>query len=255
MVPPVPVEPRVPAHLQQPMDSPARTDARGADDALVALGAAAPAPAERGALETAPAALDAAVAAALAAVAEADGPVAIAEEYPKEDEDEAEAPLALAPSAPAGPEGPRVLLVDDEPHFTDLISEFLVDKGFSVRVAHSGERAIDMVAAFEPRVVLLDLMMPGMGGMEALKRIKAARPDTSVIMVTAIDDRDTARRALALGASDYVTKPLTLDFLESVLAVHVPGVLPVALTADGGSATAAPGPEASAATQSFFARR
>ena len=146
----------------------------------------------------------------------------------------------------------RILLIDDESYFTDLMAEFLVGRGFEVRTAPTGEQGLEVAAEFRPRIVLLDLMMPGVGGMETLRRIKSEQPETSVIMVTAIDDRDTARKALALGASDYVTKPLTLDFLESVLAVHLPGVLPVPLPAvDEPVRAAAP---AADATASFFAR-
>jgi CheY-like chemotaxis protein len=157
-----------------------------------------------------------------------------------------ESPAAPAGPAPAAAEPPtRILLVDDEPHFPDLIAEFLLGRDFDVRIASSGEEAVEVVQEFAPRIVLLDLMMPGIGGMEALRQIKALRPDTSVIMATAIDDRDTARRALALGASDYVVKPLSLDFLESLLAVHAQGVLPVSL----------PAPSPDGPPPSVFARR
>jgi DNA-binding response OmpR family regulator len=80
-------------------------------------------------------------------------------------------------------------------------------------------------------VVLLDMMMAGIGGMESLRRIKAARAETSVVMITAIDDRDVARKALAAGASDYLTKPLSLDLLDSALALHVTGPRPAAPSA------------------------
>ena len=73
-----------------------------------------------------------------------------------------------------------------------------------------------------PHIVLLDLTMPGMGGLEALRQIKTIAPQTCVIMVTALDDLDTARGALAQGAADYLTKPFPLRYLDSVLAIHLP---------------------------------
>jgi DNA-binding NtrC family response regulator len=64
--------------------------------------------------------------------------------------------------------------------------------------------------------------MPGIGGMEALRRIKGQRPDMCVIVVTGLEDLDTARRALASGAANYLIKPFTLDYLDSALALHLP---------------------------------
>jgi DNA-binding NtrC family response regulator len=72
-----------------------------------------------------------------------------------------------------------------------------------------------------PQLVLLDLRMPGMGGMQALQRIKALYPDVCVLMVTANDDRSTAQEALALGAADHLKKPLDLDYLDAVLEIYL----------------------------------
>lgn len=117
----------------------------------------------------------------------------------------------------------RVLLVDDEPHFTGFVAEYLGDKGFDVLVAATGEEALAGISQFRPHIVLLDMMMPGIGGMEALRRIKGQRPDMCVIVVTGLEDLDTARRALASGAANYLIKPFTLDYLDSALALHLPG--------------------------------
>ncbi|HEX9186038.1 MAG TPA: response regulator [Vicinamibacteria bacterium] len=117
----------------------------------------------------------------------------------------------------------RVLLVDDEPNFTGFVAEYLGDKGFDVLVASTGEEALAGVSQFRPHIVLLDMMMPGIGGMEALRRIKGQRPDMCVIVVTGLEDLDTARRALAAGAANYLIKPFTLDYLDSALALHLPG--------------------------------
>jgi len=118
----------------------------------------------------------------------------------------------------------RVLLVDDEPAFREMLSEYLGGQGFEVLEAASGEEALPQVLGCGPDLVLLDLMMNGIGGMETLQRIKELRPETCVIMVTAVDDLDVARSALAAGAADYVTKPFTFQYLDSVLEIHLPAV-------------------------------
>ncbi len=135
------------------------------------------------------------------------------------------APTALGAGAeisqPKRPVRARVLVVDDELEFRKVLAEYLEDRGFDVVEAQDGEEALDRVPDFHPHIVLMDVMMAGMGGVEALRRIKTTAPDTCVIMVTAVEDIDSARGALALGASDYVTKPFSFQYLDSVLEVHM----------------------------------
>jgi CheY-like chemotaxis protein len=132
-------------------------------------------------------------------------------------------PLAPSPQSERG-EAPRarILLVDDEPQFREMIAEYLAGERFEVLEAASGEEALPHVTTWRPDIILLDLMMPGIGGLETLRRIKAVRPETPVIMVTAVDDLDVARSALAAGAADYVTKPFTFQYLDAVLDIHMP---------------------------------
>jgi len=117
---------------------------------------------------------------------------------------------------------PRVLVVDDESGFREVLVEYLGGKGFEVREAGTGEQAVEQVAEFDPDIVLLDLTMAGMGGLAALREIKTVAPRTCVIIVTAVNDLDSARGALAHGAADYLTKPFPLRYLDAVLAVHLP---------------------------------
>ncbi|HTG13431.1 MAG TPA: response regulator [Candidatus Eisenbacteria bacterium] len=138
------------------------------------------------------------------------------------------APAALVAAASSGeaeqikrPVRARVLVVDDELEFRKVLAEYLEDRGFDVIEAQDGEEALLRVPDFHPHIVLMDVMMAGMGGVEALRRIKTAAPETCVIMVTAVEDIDSARGALALGASDYVTKPFSFQYLDSVLEVHM----------------------------------
>lgn len=136
------------------------------------------------------------------------------------------APTALVaaaadPAKVGRPVRARVLVVDDELEFRKVLVEYLEDRGFDVMEAQDGEEALDRLPDFRPHIVLMDVMMAGMGGVEALRRIKASAPETCVIMVTAVEEIDSARGALALGASDYVTKPFSFQYLDSVLEVHM----------------------------------
>jgi CheY-like chemotaxis protein len=143
------------------------------------------------------------------------------------------APAARAPARPI-----KVLLVDDDPRFRVLIGEYLASRRVEVETADSGERALERLDAFAPDIVLLDLLMPGIGGLETLRRLQAASPRTRVIMVTGHEDLGMARRALAVGAADYLTKPFKLDYLDSVLAIHAP--LPAERSAAAGNGVSPP---------------
>ena len=133
------------------------------------------------------------------------------------------APAALARSAGADRKAPiraRVLVTDDELEMRKMLAEHLRASGYEVLEAADGEEALARVPEYEPHIVLLDLMMAGISGMETLRRIKATRPETCVIVVTVIEEIESAQKALGLGASDYVTKPFSFRYLDSVLEVH-----------------------------------
>ena len=115
----------------------------------------------------------------------------------------------------------RILVVDDEIIIRNLLKEFLSRKGYEVYTAPDGRAAIAEVKEIRPHIVLLDIMMPGMGGIETLKEIRRIDPRVGVIMVTAIADEELGKRAIALGACDYITKPLNFDYLETALMVKM----------------------------------
>jgi len=107
-----------------------------------------------------------------------------------------------------------ILLVDDDAAFRHVMAGELGRLGYEVTTASSGEEAIQRVAAVEPEVVLLDLRLPGMGGLEALRSINANAPATEVIMLTGHGSIDTAIESIRIGAFDYVVKPCPLDELD-----------------------------------------
>ncbi len=112
---------------------------------------------------------------------------------------------------------PRVLIVDDEPQIGEFLGEFLIEKGYEVFYAESGEEALRFVKRVRPHMTLLDVRMSGMGGIETLRQMIEIDPKLGVIMVTAIHEEEIGREALRLGAVDFITKPIDFDYLETSL--------------------------------------
>ena len=103
-----------------------------------------------------------------------------------------------------------LLVVDDNPANRDLLSRRLERKGFRVIVAEDGQRALDILATSRVDLVLLDVMMPGLSGLDVLRKVRETQPPSAlpVVMVTARTESDDVVEALELGANDYVTKPI-----------------------------------------------
>jgi DNA-binding response OmpR family regulator len=115
----------------------------------------------------------------------------------------------------------KILVVDDEPDVRQLMEHFLTDRGYEVRLAENGRLGLAELDTFRPDVVLLDMHMPEMDGVEALKQLSARSPDLPVIMVTVNEDVQTTSRLLQLGAADYVPKPFNLDYLEQAINIQL----------------------------------
>jgi DNA-binding NtrC family response regulator len=115
----------------------------------------------------------------------------------------------------------RILIVDDEVAVVELLRDCFLRAGYRVDTAlHAGD-ALTLIEHDPPSLVLLDLAMPGMDGIQVLARIRATHPETPVIMVTANADVAVARQALTMGAFEYVTKPFDLEYLERVVSLAV----------------------------------
>lgn len=119
------------------------------------------------------------------------------------------------PSAP--PRSKRVLAVDDSPLYLSALGGLLRDEGYDVVLAASGEEAIEVLAAQEVDCILLDCMMPGIGGIEACSRIKGAPliGDVPVIMLTMLDGGDSVIEGLTAGADDYIAKSAGFDVINA----------------------------------------
>ena len=103
----------------------------------------------------------------------------------------------------------RILVVDDEPAIRRALRAPLLELGFQVTEASRGEEALQMLRAAACDVVLLDINMPGIGGIETLRRVRAVAPRLPVLMLTVRDGEEEKVEALELGADDYVTKPFS----------------------------------------------
>jgi CheY-like chemotaxis protein len=115
----------------------------------------------------------------------------------------------------------KVLVVDDEPEVRQVLHEFLSSRGYDVTMAPGGAAALGIIEADTPDLVLLDVAMPDMDGVETLRRIAAIQPGLPVIMVTANADIGITSKLLALGAVDYVPKPFDLDYLDQAVSIQV----------------------------------
>ena len=108
----------------------------------------------------------------------------------------------------------KMLIVDDEIEICEFLKSFFEDRNFKVAVASNGTQALEQMAVFHPEIVLLDIQMPGMDGLQTLKKIKEIYPRVKVIMVTAVETQEKIEEAMRLGADNYITKPLSLEYLE-----------------------------------------
>ena len=110
-----------------------------------------------------------------------------------------------------------VLVVDDEEDVRLFLQDFLSERDMNVFAAGSGEEALEIMKRESPQVVLLDVMMPGMDGLECLEQIRRLHPKTAVIMITALNDETRINKAKKLGAHNYILKPFSLGYLETEL--------------------------------------
>jgi len=102
----------------------------------------------------------------------------------------------------------NALVVDDEPSFRRVLRTSLATSGFAIEEARSGEEAVAILGRSDFDLVLLDVNMPGMGGVEACREIRAQMPEIGIVMVTVQDGESEIVKALEAGADDYITKPI-----------------------------------------------
>ena len=114
-------------------------------------------------------------------------------------------------------ESTKVLLVDDEQEFVHTLSERLQTRSIEPAIAYDGEQALTMIDADQPDVMVLDLKMPGIDGLEVLRRVKQKHPETEVIILTGHGSEAEQALANQLGAFAYLRKPVDIDVLTNTM--------------------------------------
>lgn len=115
----------------------------------------------------------------------------------------------------------RILIVEDEPRIATFLARGLASEGFDTQAAATGHEALAGVADFDPALLLLDLALPGMDGLEVLRRMAVQRPELPVVVLSARRDLPTRLAGLRAGARDYVTKPFSFDELVERVRIHL----------------------------------
>jgi DNA-binding NtrC family response regulator len=116
-----------------------------------------------------------------------------------------------------------VLIVDDDADFLSTMEAFLTATGYRTVAVPAADLAVRQIMERQPAVLLLDIAMPGLTGIDALPVIRVLAPDTAVIMVSGVADVEIGRRALACGAFDYVAKPVDFNYLARSIEIAATG--------------------------------
>ena len=110
-----------------------------------------------------------------------------------------------------------ILVVDDEPIVREAIRDWLKDAGYQVAMAGSGEEALEMIGKQDFSVMILDIRLPGITGINVLKEMKVLKPQIKSIVITAYPTVELTDEAMKLGAIDYLIKPIAPDDLEKLI--------------------------------------
>ena len=120
----------------------------------------------------------------------------------------------------------KILVIDDEQGICDFISDFFERRGHIVFTAADPGEALLVLKKEKPHIILLDIMMPQMSGLDLLKKIREKNKHVKIIMVTVVDDTASKKEAFNSGADDFIVKPFTTDYLASVVMSKIQQILP-----------------------------
>ena len=111
----------------------------------------------------------------------------------------------------------RILVVDDEIAIVDILKAFLEDKEHKVFAAYDGVEAVEIAKRERPHIILLDIYLPKMDGIQVLQAVREFDETIGIIIMTGFREKDVAQKAIEMGAFDYINKPFDFDYLERVL--------------------------------------
>jgi DNA-binding response OmpR family regulator len=114
-----------------------------------------------------------------------------------------------------------IMVVDDDAEVREMLALHFRAAGHAAVTAGSGTLAVEMARRARPDVVLVDILMPGMDGIETLRQLLPLLPGAGFIMISGANDRSLAERALEMGALDYVGKPFAFDYLDRIVQLHI----------------------------------
>ena len=116
------------------------------------------------------------------------------------------------------PDKKKIVVIDDEQGVTELLQKVFTMDGYIVRTENYSEKGLELVKNEKPDIVLLDIKMPNIDGIEVLSRIKETEKDVIVIMITGYGSLETAMESMKSGAFDYITKPFDINFIKELVA-------------------------------------
>lgn len=119
---------------------------------------------------------------------------------------------------------PRLLIVDDEEDIREFAKSFFKKRDIDVYSASSGQEALDVVKKADPHLILLDITMDGLNGIDVLRKLREDKNDVKVIMVTGVEDEAVVNEANSWGVKGYIHKPLILDELEKIVMAELKGI-------------------------------
>ncbi|HBS59011.1 MAG: response regulator [Bacillota bacterium] len=114
-----------------------------------------------------------------------------------------------------------IMVIDDQPGIRRLLAEVLQEDGYNVAIAANGYDALHKVKEITPQLILMDMKMPGMDGLETFRELKKAGKAERVIMMTAYGELELVKEALNLGAYKYITKPFDINVIKKIVAEAV----------------------------------
>lgn len=115
----------------------------------------------------------------------------------------------------------KLLVIDDDQDTCEYLKDFFEQRKCIVRIADSGAKGMSIIEKYKPDIVLLDIKMEGMNGFQVLKKIKEINKAIKVIVITVASDEETRQKAKALGADDFIKKPLNSVYLEGAVSLNV----------------------------------